>query len=130
MLPGEPDAERALAVRNEVVNGELEPRQPPHFPMEVAAAVVMAARLGRVEVSVVPALLRTLELIRLEPIEPHGFAVESSAVALELGLRVPDAGYVVCARRTGSSLVTADRRLFEAASRSGDAVAWLGDWPE
>jgi predicted nucleic acid-binding protein len=37
------------------------------------------------------------------------------------------AGYVVCARRTGATLITADRRLFEVALRSGTAAALLGE---
>lgn len=129
-LPGEPDARQAMAIRDRIVAGDLQVRQPPHFPMETASALVAAARLGRIEPAVVPPLLRTLERLRLAVVEPHGFAVESAAAAFELGLRVPDAGYVVCARRVGGTLLTADRRLFEAAERAGDAVAWLGSLPE
>lgn len=127
LLVDEPDREAALAIRDQVADGRLEPRQPPHFPMEVAAALVTAARAGRLEPARVAPLMRSLEAFRLNEIDPHGFASEAAGVAIELGLRVPDAGYVVCARRTGGTLVTADHGQYEAALRSGDAVAWLGE---
>lgn len=127
LLADEPDRERALAVRDRIQAGGLEPRQPPHFLMEVASALVVAARVGRLEPSTVGPLVRSLEAFRLDRIDAHDFASAAVETALDLGLRVPDAGYVVCARRTGGTLITADRRLFEATLSSGAAVAFLGD---
>ncbi len=127
MLVDEPDREAALAVRDRIEAGQLEPRQPPHFPMEVASALVVAARLGRLEPSTIGPLVRSLEAFRLDRIDPGDFASAAAETAVDLGLRVPDAGYIVCGRRTGGTLITADRRLFEAALRSGAAVALLGD---
>jgi predicted nucleic acid-binding protein len=127
LLVDEPDRESALVVRDGIRAGRLEPRQPPHFPMEVASALVVAARAGRLEPSTIGPLMRSLEAFRLDPMDPHGFALDAVETALDLGLRVPDAGYVVCARRTGGTLITADRRLFDVALRSGAAVAFLGE---
>jgi predicted nucleic acid-binding protein len=127
LLLDEPDREAALRVRDRIQSGQLEPRQPPHFPMEVASALVVAARGGRLEASAIGPLLRSLEAFRLDPVDPHGFASDAAETALDLGLRVPDAGYVVCVRRTGGTLITADRRLFEIALHAGAAVAFLGD---
>ncbi len=127
LLVDEPDREQALAVRDRIRTGRLEPRQPPHFPMEVASALVVAARVGRLEPSTIGPLVRSLEAFRLDRMDPNDFASAAVETALDLGLRVPDAGYIVCARRTGGTLITADRRLFEVALRSGAAVALLGD---
>jgi predicted nucleic acid-binding protein len=127
LLVDEPDRESALVVRDRIQAGRLEPRQPPHFPMEVASALVAAARVGRLEPSTIGPLMRSLEAFRLDPVDPHDFASDAVEAALDLGLRVPDAGYVVCARRTGGTLITADRRLFDVALRSGAAVAFLGE---
>lgn len=127
LLVDEPDREPALAVRDRIQAGRLEPRQPPYFPIEVASALVVAARVGRLERSVIGPLVRSLEAFRLDRIEPHDFASAAAETALDLGLRVPDAGYLVCARRTGGTLITADRQLFEVVLRAGAAVALLGD---
>ncbi len=129
LLVDEPDREAALAVRDRIESGVLEPRQPPHFPIEVASALVTAARTGRLDVSNVGPLLRSLEAFRLDGIDPRDFASAAAEAALELGLRVPDAGYVVCGRRTGGTLITADRRLYDVALRAGASVAFLGDVP-
>jgi predicted nucleic acid-binding protein len=127
LLVDEPDREPALAVRDRIQAGWLEPRQPPHFPMEVASALVVAARVGRLEPSTIGPLVRSLEAFRLDSMDPHDFASAAVETALDLGLRVPDAGYIVCGRRTGGTLITADRQLFEVALRSGAAVAFLGE---
>lgn len=127
LLVDEPDREPALAVRDRIQAGRLEPRQPPHFPMEVASALVVAARVDRLEPSMVGPLVRSLDAFRLDRVASHDFASAAAETALDLGLRVLDAGYIVCARRTGGTLITADRRLFEVALRSGAAVVFLGE---
>ncbi len=95
--------------------------------MEVASALVVAARVGRLEPSTIGPLVRSLEAFRLDRMDPNDFASAAVETALDLGLRVPDAGYIVCARRTGGTLITADQRLFEVALGSGAAVAFLGE---
>ena len=127
LLVDEPDRKPAMAVRDRIQAGRLEPRQPPHFPMEVASALVVAARVDRLDPSMVGPLVRSLDAFRLDWVDSHDFASAAAETALDLGLRVPDAGYIVCARRTGGTLITADRRLFEVALRSGAAVAFLGE---
>ncbi|MBF8290480.1 MAG: PINc protein [Chloroflexi bacterium] len=127
LLVDEVDRAPALAVRDRVVAGLLDPREPPHFPMEIASALVAAVRAGRLEPSAAGPLMRSLEAFRLSTIDASDFASASAETALDLGLRAPDAGYIVCARRTGGTLITADRRLFEVALGSGTAVALLGE---
>ena len=126
LLVDEADRQPALAVRDQIQAGRLDPRQPPHFAMEVASALVMAARVGRLEPTMVGPLMRSLEAFRLQSADPHDFASAAAETALDMGLRVPDAGYIVCARRTGGTLLTADRRLFDVSLRCGTAVAYLG----
>jgi predicted nucleic acid-binding protein len=127
LLVDEPDREAALAIRDRIQSGLLEPRQPPHFPMEVGSALVVAARVGRLEPGAVAPLVRALDAFHLDPMDPGDFAAAAVETALDLGLRAPDAGYIVCARRSGGTLITADRRLLEVARNSGVAVAALGD---
>ncbi|MBA3876111.1 MAG: hypothetical protein C0498_04110 [Anaerolinea sp.] len=127
MLQDEAERAPALAVRDRIVAGQFGPCQPPHFALEVASALVRATRAGRLRPSAVSPLIRTLESLRLGATDFDDFASAAADAALELGLRVPDAGYVVCARRTGATLITADRRLHDAAAASGIAVALLGE---
>jgi predicted nucleic acid-binding protein len=129
LLIDEVNRAQALAVRDRIQARLLEPRQPPHFPMEVASALVTAVRAGRIEPSAVAPLMRSLESFRLDGVDPNDFASAAVETALDLGLRVPDAGYVVCARRTGATLLTADRRLYDAALRSGTAAVLLSEIP-
>lgn len=126
LLVDEVDRGPALAVRDRIVAGQLVPHQPPHFTLEVASALVRAARAGRIQVSTVAPLVRSLESFRLGVTDDDDFASAAAEAALELGLRVPDAGYVVCARRAGATLITADERLHHAASAAGIAAALLG----
>lgn len=127
LMLDEVDRVPALAVRDRIQAGLLDTFQPPHFPMEVASALVAAARAGRLQPSAVGPLMHSLESFRLDRMDPNDFASASAETALDLGLRVPDAGYIVCSRRTGGTLITADRRLFEVALRSGVRVALLAD---
>jgi predicted nucleic acid-binding protein len=126
LLVDEGDRGPAVAVRDRIVAGQLEPRQPPHFGMEVASALVRAARAGRLQSSAIGPLIRTLEAFRLGATDFDDIASAAADAAIEVGLRPPDAAYVVCARRTGGTLITADRRLHDAALASGVAAALLG----
>ncbi len=127
MLADEQDRGPALAVRDRLMSGRAEARQPPHFPIEVASALVSAARVGRLDPVTIGPLVRSLEAFRLDRMDAHDFASSAVETAVELGLRVSDAGYIVCARRTGGTLITADQRQFEAAAGSGVAAALLSD---
>ncbi len=127
LLVDEADRVQALAVRDRIQAGQFEPRQPPHFPLDVASALVVAERNGRIRSSAVGPLMRSLEAFRLELMDPGDFAAAAAEAALELGLRVPDAGYIVSARRSGGTLITADRRLFDVALNSGTAAAFLAE---
>jgi len=127
LLRGEDDADRALALRERIVAGAVQAFVPPHAPLEIADALRSAAEHGRVSQMAVLPLLRAVEALRLEVADPWGYAADSLAVARELGIGVADAAGIVAARRSGATLVTANRSLLDAASSSGDSVAWLGE---
>jgi predicted nucleic acid-binding protein len=127
LLRGEDDADRALALRERIVAGAVQAFVPPHAPLEIADALRSAAEHGRVSQMAVLPLLRAVEALRLEVADPWGYAADSLAVARELGIGVADAAGIVAARRSGATLVTANRSLLDAASTSGDSVAWLGE---
>ena len=84
--------------------------------MECASAIWKKARRGEVW-SATPFLdeiTRLSSVIRIQPGET--LLREATETALRIGHPVYDCLYIACARRTGSVLVTADRKLFEVVS--------------
>jgi predicted nucleic acid-binding protein len=88
---------------------------------EVANALLSYVR-GRELTSVdAQTALRLILEVPLRTVSLRTLAPDALALAEEIGLSVYDATYALLARATGGTLVTADRRLAEAA----DAVALL-----
>jgi excisionase family DNA binding protein len=130
ILADEPDAARARSLRDALERDRAEVTVPLNFPMEFASALVSATRNGRLQDDGLLTALNSVADVTVDSPDARVFAGTAVAVALETGLRVADAAYLALARRARAVLVTADRELYEAALRAGDAVAWLGDFPE
>lgn len=128
-LDDEADRIQATRLRDRLAAGELEPIEPGHFLLEVAAGLERAQRAGRLAVGDSRGVLDALEVIFIDRTDPFAAAASSLELALELGIRVADAAYLECARRASTTLVTADRRLARACSRSGVPVVALADMP-
>lgn len=129
MLNDEVDRAPALRIRDELVAGELNPIEPGHFLLEVAAGLERAHRAGRLTAAACGDALRALEVVFVERTDPFAAAGSSLTVALETGLRVADAAYLDCARRASTTLVTADRQLARATSTADSPVVALADLP-
>jgi predicted nucleic acid-binding protein len=57
-------------------------------------------------------------------------AAAAMTIGLRLGFTLYDALYLAVAKQQGAALVTADRRLFEAARRDKDlraSIRWIAD---
>ena len=128
-LDDEADRVQATRLRDELAAGELEPIEPGHFLLEVAAGLERAQRAGRLAVEDSRGALNALEVVFIDRTDPVAAAAASLAFALELGIRVADAAYLECARRASTTVVTADRRLARACAASGVAVIALADLP-
>lgn len=129
MLDDEIDRAPALRVRDELGAGELNPIEPGHFLLEVAAGLERAYRAGRLTADACGEALRALEVVFVERTDPFAAAASSLALALSTGLRVADAAYLDCARRASTTLVTADRRLARATAAADVPVVALADLP-
>lgn len=111
LMPHEPLAEGALAIRQ----GHTEGRQPCACPdlllYEVANALITKSRVPLEEAATGLALVLRDELIRY-PFEDGnpGYALR---VAREHHLSLYDAAYVALAKRLECDLVTADRQLYQ-----------------
>jgi predicted nucleic acid-binding protein len=129
MLDDEIDRAPALRVRDELGAGELDPIEPGHFLLEVAAGLERAHRAGRMTADACREALRALAAVFVERTDPFAAADRALALSLETGLRVADAAYLECAHRASTTLVTADRRLARVTAAVGVPVVALADLP-
>jgi predicted nucleic acid-binding protein len=126
-LPGEDLMDEARAVRQAMLDRSVALAAPIVLWSELANAVVRAVRRGRIEyeraISIASELFEVQPLI--EPIDLDGHA--AIRTALTTGLNAYDAQYLASAAGRGSSVLTADRRMFERCREYGYEVVWLGD---
>jgi predicted nucleic acid-binding protein len=125
----ETDRDGAVAVAEALQAGSLVVTEPPNFLLEVAASLVIALRAGRISRQTVDTVMRALAAIAIDEMDPHRFAETALEVALRTGIRVSDAAYLETARRTQSTLITADHAQLEGAMRMGLAAIPLNEVP-
>ncbi len=125
----EQDREGALRIAEALAAGRLIAAGPPNFLLEVAAALVVGIRTRRINRQTADAILAELSRIRIDEVDPHGFASAAYAVALSEGIRVPDAAYVETAKRSGAALVSADLDQLRAASAEGVLTLTINEVP-
>lgn len=110
----EPDARGWLA---RAVSGRSRAVWPAHLYAEVAHVLVRHVRTARMDAARASLAFEAVRRVRAQIGSPK--AMEAAmAVALERGLSVYDAAYVVLAEALGAPLVTVDRRLAEATDRA------------
>ena len=99
-----------------VLGPRIERYAPDLLPLECASAIWKKARRGEIK-SAAPFLDEITKLsgvIRIQPGET--LLREATETAVRIGHPVYDSLYIACARRTGSILVTADRKLSRIVS--------------
>ena len=94
----------------------IERYAPDLLPVECASAILKKARRGEIgsAASFLDEIAKLSGVIRVQPGET--LLREATETALRIGHPVYDSLYIACARRTGSVLVTADRKLFRVVS--------------
>lgn len=94
----------------------IERYAPDLLPVECATAICKKAHGGEIR-SAAPFLDEITKLSRVIRIQPgETLLKEATETALRIGHPVYDCLYIACARRTGSVLVTADRKLSRVVS--------------
>jgi predicted nucleic acid-binding protein len=120
-LSGEVHQGRAAVVMEQLVlAGAI---VPPLWHLEVANALVVNQRRGRLPADRVPLLLRRLAALPIavdQDMTSHVWT-ETVTLALAQGLSLYDAAYVELAKRTGLKLATLDERLGRAELAVGVA---------
>ena len=101
---------------------EVEPQAPNLWQWECVNIIANGVRRGRIPQAAVEGIWSMLESIR-HRVELHELAPPqhkaSLGIALDGGLSAYDAGYLWLARSLNLPLATFDRRLADAANRSG-----------
>jgi predicted nucleic acid-binding protein len=100
-----------------VATGERRPSWPAHLYVEIGHVLVRYVRTGRADPGRASAIYTEVRRIRAGTASPRALEF-AMAVALERGLTVYDAAYVVLAEALDAPLVTADRQLADATEQA------------
>jgi predicted nucleic acid-binding protein len=93
---------------------------------EIANALVMANRRGRIVDDQSRLALRLLQGVGVRLVDPE--PEECLQTAARLGISAYDAAYVALAHATRSVLWTGDRRLSEKVRQEPGLVRWIGSF--
>jgi predicted nucleic acid-binding protein len=125
-LPSVGDEATAAAWVEAAVDGRVRVTAPDLVYGEVANALLRYVQARRLTAADADEAIRLILEVPLRPVSLRSLAADALALAQEIGLSAYDATYVLLTEATGSTLVTADRRLAAAVGR----VAFIpNDWP-
>jgi predicted nucleic acid-binding protein len=116
-LPSVGDEATAAAWVEAAVDGRVRVTAPDLVYGEVANALLRYVRAGSLTAADADEAIRLILEVPLRPVSLRSLAADALALAQEIGLSAYDAAYVLLTEATGSTLVTADRRLAAAVER-------------
>lgn len=125
----EPDSDKAIRLREDFRNGLHEVLAPDIFPTEIANALLVAERRGRIAAGQFPVLLA--DVLTTCPLLVPAIPLLARVAVLVAGIRLSayDALYVALAEREGCEFVTADDRLFRSVQTQFPFVRALAGFP-
>lgn len=126
-FPDEERHEKAQAIIRAYVQEEVELLVPTLLPYEVTNAVLQTMKRNRIDLNKGQEILQTFQALGLPTAE------FSWKRALELACTCDrsayDGAYLALAEETGCTLVTGDRRLYNAVRNHLPRVLWIGEYP-
>ncbi|HXO20845.1 MAG TPA: type II toxin-antitoxin system VapC family toxin [Thermoanaerobaculia bacterium] len=125
-LNDEEDVERALALRDDGVDGRFQMIAPSLWWYEIANGVVSATRRRRLSDAEGAKVLASLRALGVGIADPD--IEDCRRLAVEYRLAVYDASYLALALALEVDLWTADRKFFEAVKPKLRFVRWIGDY--
>ena len=124
----EPDTEPALALLLDYRAGGLQLAAPSLFAYEIANAVAVAVRRGRLPEEEAEDTVADLLSLGLELVEFVDLALPAYRLAQKYQRSVYDGAYLTLAEKRNCPLHTGDRRLFNAVKAHLPFVHWIGDY--
>jgi predicted nucleic acid-binding protein len=116
VLPGEPNQENALKLKNDHVFGQVELNAPAFIVEEVANALWRATKLKRLSQGDAKEALNALNDMKIILYESDwAMAAQSLAIACKYNIALYDASYLFLTEKIKAQLVTADNKLYETA---------------
>lgn len=126
-LPDEELVVEARAVRSTMLAQTLALSAPAVLWTELAQAIVRAVRRDRIDdgqaMVLANDLLDVQPLVDIVAVDPR----DTIRTALSVGVGAYDAQYLAASARLASSLITADRRMYDQGRAHGYDIVWLGD---
>ncbi|GAB4526567.1 MAG: type II toxin-antitoxin system VapC family toxin [Anaerolineae bacterium] len=122
------DQAQAQALIREHVMGRVKLIAPALLLYEVTNAVVQAWRRGRISDEQAEDILTSFEGLGID-LRPVTWQ-QMLPLALRFDRSAYDAVYLALAEISGGSLITGDRRLYNAVHEHLNWVQWLGDYPQ
>jgi predicted nucleic acid-binding protein len=120
---------RLTAHADALLAGSCDLLAPGLLVLEIAALLASRVRLGEIDEQGAREVLSELRQVPFEWTPVSALVPAALALALRADLRLSDSIYLALAMQADCSLVTADRKLYEAARAGGLGrhVVWLGD---
>jgi len=116
-LPDEEHGDKALALLESYVRGEIRMVVPSLLGFEVLNGLLIASRRGRLEIATALRAYRGFQALGLEVADMGADGPEILRIAAQTGLTAYDAAYIALARREKADLLTNDARLSQAAEK-------------
>jgi len=116
VLPGEPYQENVVRLKEDFVSASTELCAPSLIIEEIANTLWRAIKLDRISEKDAKEAMEALNDMGIELYEADwGKACQELNIACNFDLTVYDASYPLLSDRTKSSLITADKKLYEKA---------------
>lgn len=110
--------------------GEADLLAPSFIRYEVANALLVASKMGRIGLQVAQEQLQDfLGLAIHQATDEDNLLTSALGLASSLDVTVYDALYLALAAQSGSDLVTADRHLYDKVRNAFPQTTWVGDIP-
>ncbi len=125
-LADEEYSQKALELLNRFVTGQLNLLAPSLLEYEVANALIIAKRRGRVDWKDIFTALDGFVNLEINLKQLSAFYPKVLNYCMAYNVSAYDASYLALAEDEGTSLITADKRLYNSL-RKIKWVKWLGD---
>jgi predicted nucleic acid-binding protein len=116
VLPGEPNQENAIKLKNDHVLGLVELHAPAFIVEEVANALWRATKLKRLSQEDAQEALNALNDMKIELYQlDWAQAAQSLEIACKHNIALYDASYLFLTNKINAQFITADNKMYETA---------------